>query len=149
MDHFDHLGYYYGEEEIQHLLMELGIVEVPVMEFEWTDAYLSNESLGIELTLSDSESLVSPTRDYPTNALVLSNFRYYGRQIGDFSIYQGVLPHSLTFGRARDDILSMFGEPEWKNPENSRMRWIRDNYRIHMTFDKHGKLAIVSGGLPL
>lgn len=149
MDHFAHLGYHYGEREIESLLKELGIVDVPALERHWTDAYLSNASLGVELTFSDSESLASPSRDYPAGALVLSNFRYYGREIGDLSVYRGALPHGLTFGQGRNDVVSMFGEPEWKNPESNRMRWISGSSRIHVTFDKSGKLAIVSGGLPI
>ncbi|WP_455948535.1 hypothetical protein [Lelliottia jeotgali] len=149
MDHFAHLGYHYGEREIESLLKELGIVDVPALTLDWTDAYLSNTSLGVELTFTDSEWLASPSRHYPASALVLSNFRYYGREIGDFSVYRGALPHGLTFSQSRKDVVSMFGEPEWKNPESNRMRWISGSYRIHVTFDKSGKLAIVSGGLPI
>lgn len=87
MDYFDYFGYYYGEEEIQYFLMELGIVDVFVLEFEWMDVYLLNELLGIELIFLDFEFLVFFVCDYLINVLVLFNFCYYGWQIGDFFIY--------------------------------------------------------------
>ncbi|MDI3722975.1 hypothetical protein QK353_13700 [Pseudomonas aeruginosa] len=80
MEYINFLGYYYGEEELNLLLNALAIAEAPVLPRGDTDTYLLKESAGIELTLSDAESLKFPERDYPDGALVLTNVRYYGKK---------------------------------------------------------------------
>ncbi|AHB57783.1 TPA: hypothetical protein ACRND3_006471 [Pseudomonas aeruginosa] len=148
MEYINFLGYYYGEEELNLLLNALAIAEVPVLPRGDTDTYLLKESAGIELTLSDAESLKFSERDYPDGALVLTNVRYYGKKIGEFSIFQGALPYGIKFGQTKPDLISLLGEPEWKNPDESRLRWVRGSHRIHVTLDNDGKVVIFSGGLP-
>ncbi|MDH0090947.1 hypothetical protein N7373_05775 [Achromobacter mucicolens] len=148
MEYINFLGYYYGEEELNPLLNALAIAEVPVLPRGDTDTYLLKESAGIELTLSDAESLRFPERDYPDGALVLTNVRYYGKKIGEFSIFQGALPCGIKFGQTKADLISLLGEPEWKNDDESRLRWVRGSHRIHVTLDRDGKAIILSGGLP-
>ncbi|MHA7116290.1 hypothetical protein ACX0KM_19360 [Pseudomonas promysalinigenes] len=149
MQHHQYLGTYYGEEKLGNLLKSLNIIEQPILPRGETDTYLSKETAGTELTFSDSESLVSPERDYPDGALVLVNIRYYGREIGKFSIYQGALPYGIKFGLKKPALLTLLGEPEWKNPEESRLRWARENHRVHVTLSHNGEVAVVSVGLPL
>ncbi|WP_449432743.1 hypothetical protein [Pseudomonas putida] len=149
MEHFEYLGSYYGENKLDSLLTTFKINETPILLHGDTDTYLSKEIEGIELTLSDSASLTSQERDYPDGALVLVNIRYYGKQIGEFSIYQGSLPYGIKFGLTKAELISLLGEPEWKNPEESRLRWIRGNHRVHVTLNKSGETVIVSVGLPL
>lgn len=148
MQDFQHLGAYYGDDKLESLLKSLNIDEQPVLSHGETDAYLSKETTGIELTFSDSESLNSPERNYPDGALVLVNIRYYGKKIGKFSVYQGNLPYGIKFGLKKPALLALLGEPEWRNPEESRLRWIRENHRVHVTLSHNGEVAIVSVGLP-
>ncbi|MDH4557422.1 hypothetical protein E8F11_19955 [Pseudomonas sp. BN417] len=148
MEYFEYLGYYYGEEKLGILLKELAIDEVPVLPRGDTDAYLLKEAAGVELTLSDSESLKFPERDYPDGALVLVNVRYYGKEIGGFSIFQGLLPYGIGFGQKKSELFSLLGEPEWRNPDESRLRWILGNHRVHVTLNDDGEAIIVSVGLP-
>jgi len=149
MKHFEYLGYYYGETKLDSLLAALDINDAPILPRGDTDTYLSNEMTGIELTFSDSESLSTSQRDYPDGALVLVNVRYYGRKIEAFSVYQGRLPYGLTFGLKKSELISLLGAPEWRNPEEIRLRWIRGNHRIHVTLSKNEGAIIVSVGLPL
>ena len=149
MQHHEYLGFYYGEDKLENLLKSFNISEQPTLPRGETDAYLLKEASGIELTFSDSESLNSPERNYPDGALVLVNIRYYGRKIGKFSIYQGALPYGIKFNLKKPVLLTLLGEPEWKNPEESRLRWIRENHRIHVTLSQNEEVAIVSVGLPL
>ncbi|MBK5012968.1 hypothetical protein IAE33_004828 [Pseudomonas sp. S60] len=149
MQHHQYLGIYYGEAKLGDLLKSLNIYEQPILARGETDTYLSKETAGIELTFSDSETLKSPERDYPDGALVLVNIRYYGKQIGQFSIYQGVLPYGIKFGLKKAALLTLLGEPEWKNPQESRLRWIRENHRVHVTLSHNEEVAVVSVGLPL
>ena len=149
MQHHQYLGIYSGEANLGDLLKSLNIHEQPILARGETDTYLSKETAGIELTFSDSETLKSPERDYPDGALVLVNIRYYGKQIGQFSIYQGVLPYGIKFGLKKAALLTLLGEPEWKNPQESRLRWIRENHRVHVTLSHNEEVAVVSVGLPL
>lgn len=149
MKHPEYLGYYYGETNIDTLLAALGINEPPILPRGDNNAHLSNEIKGIELTFSDSESLSTPQRDYPDGALVLANIRFYGRKIEEFSIYQGELPYGIRFGLNKSELISLLGEPEWRNPEENRLRWIRGNHRVHVTLSKSEEAVIVSAGLPL
>lgn len=148
MEYFEFLGLYYGEEKLKLLLEELAIDQVPVLPRGDFDAYLLKKAAGIELTFSDSASLKFPERDYPKRVLVLVNVRYYGKKIQGFSIFQGNLPYGIEFGQKRTDLLSLLGEPEWKNPEQSRLRWVRGNHRVHVTLNDEGKAIVVSVGLP-
>ncbi|MBP0714328.1 hypothetical protein ABXK61_13495 [Burkholderia sola] len=149
MEYFEFLGYYYGEEKLDLLLKELSIDETPVLPRGDKDTYLLNEAAGIELTFSDSESRNFPERDYPDGALVLFNVRYYGKEIDGFSIFQGTLPYGIKFGQKKSDLISLLGDPEWRNPDESRLRWVRGNHRVHVTLDNGGKAIIVSVGLPI
>lgn len=148
MEYFEFLGLYYGEEKLKLLLEELAIDKVPVLPRGDFDTYLLKKAAGIELTFSDSGSLKFPERDYPKRVLVLVNVRYYGKKIQGFSIFQGDLPYRIEFGQKKADLLALLGEPEWKNPEQSRLRWIRGNHRVHVTFDADDQAIIVSVGLP-
>ncbi|MGU2288611.1 hypothetical protein ACSEQ4_06625 [Pseudomonas aeruginosa] len=149
MEYYKFLGYYYGEEKLDILLKDLSIDEIPVLPRGDTDAYLLKEADGIELTLSDSESLRFPERDYPDGALVLASVRFYGKEIGDFSVFQGVLPYEIKFGQKKDELISLLGEPEWRSPDESRLRWVRGNHRVHITLDNDGKAIIVAAELPI
>ncbi|WP_124574499.1 hypothetical protein [Herminiimonas sp. KBW02] len=148
MEYFEFLGLYYGEEKLKLLLDELAIDKAPVLSRGDFDTYLLKKAAGIELTFSDSVSLKFSERAYPDKSLVLVNVRYYGEKIQGFSIFQGDLPYGIAFGRKKADLLLLLGEPEWKNPEQSRLRWIRGNHRVHLTFDDNDKVIIVSVGLP-
>ncbi len=149
MKHFEYLGCYHGETKLDALLAALDINEPPILPRGDTDTYLSNEAAGIELTFSDSASLSAPQRDYPDGALVLVNIRYYGRRLDEFSIYQGNLPYGLTFGLNKYELIALLGEPEWRNPEGFRLRWIRGHHRVHVTVSKSERAIIVSLGLPI
>lgn len=149
MEHFECLGYYHGETKLDALLAALDVNERPILPRGDTDTYLSNEAAGIELTFSDSASLSAPQRDYPAGALVLVNIRYYGKRLEEFSIYQGNLPYGLTFGLKKSELIALLGEPEWRNPEGLRLRWIRGHNRIHVTVSNSEGAIIVSLGLPL
>ncbi|WP_025804398.1 hypothetical protein [Pseudomonas chlororaphis] len=148
MNYFESLGAYYGEKKIKDLLEDLKITETPTLPRGDADTYLLKEEAGIELTLSDSESIKDPKREYPDGALVLTNVRYYGKEMQGFSIFQGELPYGIQFGQEKKEIISMLGEPEWKNSDESRLRWIRGNHRVHVTLNDANRAIIVSVGLP-
>lgn len=149
MKHFKFLTQYYGEKNLKKFLNKLNIYKIPnPLSNACDDTYLKNKKAGIELTFSHPESIKEGKRKYPAGALVLSNIRYYGARIGKFHVYKEKLPYGIKFGQMKSDLFPILGKPEWKNPEESRLRWILNNHTLHITLNNENRVIIVSLGIP-
>ena len=72
------LGRTLGERELRDLLAALRIEGEPAFKRGDFTAFLQNRTLGVELTFGYAEGLDVPQRDYPPDARVLRNIRFYG-----------------------------------------------------------------------
>ena len=148
MNYISLLGQYFGQPVINTWLTQIEISATPRLKRGDDTAYLSNNSLGIELTFVDSESLTQRQWDYPDGALVLLNIRFYGLNTDDFSVYQGELPFGISFKDKKSDLVAKFGEPNWVNSPGTKLRWDISGCWLLASLNDSDEVEIVSLQLP-
>jgi hypothetical protein len=144
MNYAGKIGLYYGEPQLEDLLLKFHISEKPKLAQGDDTTYLSNRELGLELTFEDADSLEQPFREYPDGALVLSNIRFYGTSSEDFSPFKGELPNGIQFGTKRQELISTLGNPDWTGMLNTKLRWNKGLSWLLVSLNDNDEAEIVS-----
>jgi hypothetical protein len=143
------LGKYFGEAELTSFLAEFEITDKPKLKRGDSTTYLTKEARGIELTFDDVEALDVSTREYPDGALVLSNVRFYGAQIGSYQPFVGQLPLGVIFGDSKSALLSKIGVPAEDDEDLRLLRWDFQGFCVFAKLSKSGDLRIFGVQLPV
>lgn len=143
------LGQYFGEPDVARFLADLGITSIPKLTCGDATAIVFAASSGVEVTFRDADTLDVATREYPKEALVLTNVRFYGVQTEDFFPYAGVLPGGVAFGATRQTLIDGFGTPARNNLVLRQMRWDFSGYCVFAKFGEQDDMIIFSMQLPV
>ena len=142
------LGCTGGERALRDLLAALRIAGKPVVKRGDITAFLQNRKLGVELTFGYAEGLDVPLRDYPPDALVLRNIRFYGPGHSTHAAFAGDLPFGLRFGDTRAALIAKFGPPDADGTDIPPMRWDTARYALYAQLDQNGRLMRLALQMP-
>jgi hypothetical protein len=135
------LGRTLGEPELRDLLAALRIEAKPAVKRGDITAFLHNRKLGVELTFGYAEGLDVPLRDYPPDALVLRNIRFYGPGSSTHAAFTGDLPFGLRFGDTRAALIAKFGPPDADGANIPPLRWDTAGYALYAQLGEDGGLT--------
>jgi len=142
------LGRTLGERELRDLLAALRIEGEPAFKRGDFTAFLQNRTLGVELTFGYAEGLDVPQRDYPPDARVLRNIRFYGPGSRTHAAFAGDLPFGLRFGDTRAALIAKFGPPDADGANLPPMRWDTAHYALYAQLDDSGGLTRLALQVP-
>jgi hypothetical protein len=142
------LGRALDEPELRALLAALRIAGEPTFKHGDFTAFLQNRELGVELTFGYAEGLDVPLRDYPPDARVLRNVRFYGPGSRTHKAFAGDLPFGLRFGDTRAALIAKFGPPDADGADLPPMRWDTARYALYAQLDQNGRLMRLALQMP-
>jgi hypothetical protein len=148
-DYLRVLGTYWDEQPLRDFLLSLGISDTPRLRRDNWTGFLQNHKLGIELTFKHEDWLDVALRDYPREALVLANIRFYGTNKGLFRRFEGQLPLGVRFGASREALIETLGPVDSEVADIRSLRWDRETYCLFATLSESGTLIQFSLQLPL
>lgn len=111
--------------------------------------FLQNPALGVELTFSTVETLKVRLRDYPPEALVLHNIRFYGPGSSTHAPFTGALPFGIRLSDTRQTLIDKLGPPDSEVADLGSLRWDRTRYALFVNLGDDGSVARLAVQTPV
>jgi hypothetical protein len=137
------LGSYVGSKKIEILFQNLDIKKNPVLNKNDTDTFVQKYDDGLELTFT-LESLFDSSVNYPEEALVLTNIRFYLDDNKKHKAFTGSLPFGLPNAMDKKTINEVLGAPDSENAKFRQFKWIKENTEIYCYLNESDLVVILS-----